>query len=224
MKTGYLVLMMLCLQGSVFAAVAPMDARTEGATVLDFDVYLNNKKVGKHLFRVSESGGEKLVQSNASFDYKILFISAYQYEHNAAEHWVGDCLAEIDADTNANGKRLQVSGAQSATGFLVQKSDDPVGGDEPVELPKCVMTFAYWNAGILGQPKLLNPQTGEYLDVSVEDLGDDILKVRGKPVTATRYKLAASKIDLTIWYSSDNQWLALESVAKGGNIIRYELS
>jgi len=120
--------------------------------------------------------------------------------------------------TNANGKRLQVSGSQGATGFLVEK------GDEPVELPKCVMTFAYWNAEILEQPKLLNPQTGEYLDIRVEKGGNEILKVRGKPVNATRYKLAASEVDLTIWYSADKEWLALESIAKGGHVIRYELS
>lgn len=203
------LLLLLCLQAPAFASVD---------TVLEFDVYLNSKKVGKHLFTVSESGGEKQVLSNASFDYKILFISAYQYEHNAAEHWVGDCLAEIDAATNANGKRMKVSGSQGATGFLVEK------GDKPVELPKCVMTFAYWNAGILEQPKLLNAQTGEYLDVRVEKRGDEILKVRGKPVTATRYNLAASEVDLTIWYSADNEWLALESIAKGGHVIRYELS
>jgi hypothetical protein len=29
---------------------------------------------------------------------------------------------------------------------------------------------------------------------------------------------------LTLWYSPDDEWLALESVAEGGHIIRYELS
>jgi len=210
--------LLLCLPASTMASIESPDEKTGDNTILEFDVYLNDKKVGKHLFTVSESGGEKQVRSNASFDYKILFFSAYQYEHNAAEHWIGDCLAEIDTATNANGKRLKVSGSQGATGFMVEK------GDEPVELPKCVMTFAYWNAGILEQPKLLNPQTGEYLDVRVEKQGDEILNVRGKRVAATRYTLAASEVDLTIWYSADKEWLALESIAKGGHVIRYERS
>jgi hypothetical protein len=29
---------------------------------------------------------------------------------------------------------------------------------------------------------------------------------------------------LTLWYSPDDEWLALESVAKGGHILRYGLS
>lgn len=218
MKFRFLIILLSFLYGPALATAAVADASDGEATVLDFDVYLNDKKVGKHVFSVSESGGEKQVQSKASFNYKIFFISAYQYEHSAAEHWIGDCLVGFDANTNANGKYLQVSGAQSSAGFLVEK------GEEPVQLPNCVMTFAYWNHGILEQSKLLNPQTGEYLDIRVEALGDEILNVRGQPVTATRFKLAASEMELTIWYSADNEWLALESIAKGGHIIRYELS
>jgi Domain of unknown function (DUF6134) len=219
MKFKILVFFMVFLHGPIIASAALADeSLRDEPTVLDFDVYLDDKKVGKHLFRVSDNNGEKQVRSEANFNYKIFFFTAYQYEHSAAEHWIDDCLVEFDANTNTNGKRLQVSGAQSATGFVVEN------GDDPVSLPNCVMTFAYWNHEILDQPKLLNPQTGEYLDIRVEKLGKDILTVRGQPVTANRFKLAASEIELTIWYSADNEWLALESVAKSGHIIRYELS
>ncbi len=86
------------------------------------------------------------------------------------------------------------------------------------------MTFAYWNPEFLEQPRLLNPQTGDYVTVRVDKIGEEILEVRGKAVTATRFKLSADEIDLTLWYSLDKEWLGLESIAKGGHIIRYELS
>ena len=86
------------------------------------------------------------------------------------------------------------------------------------------MTFAYWNPKLLDQTQLLNPQTGDYVDVRVEKVGDEILVVRGQPVEAKRFKLTAVGVDLTLWYSPDNEWLALSSVAKGGRVIRYELS
>lgn len=199
---------------------APLPANSRGAEVArwDFDVYLDDKKVGKHQFMVSDAGGVRQVQSEARFNYKFLFISAYRYEHSAEERWSGNCLVEFDASTNANGERLQVSGEKTGSGFLVDR------GSSPVELPDCVMTFAYWNPSFLGQSRLLNPQTGEYVDVSIEKVGDEILEVRGRPVTATRFKLTAREVDLTLWYSPENEWLGLQSVAKGGRIIRYELS
>lgn len=201
-----------------FTLPAPAQERTDGVAHWDFDVYLNDRKVGKHFFTVSESGGVKHVQSEANFNYRILFIPAYQYEHSAAERWTGNCLVAVDASTNANGERKQVSGQRTGAGFVVE------GGDSPVRLPECVMTFAYWNAEFLSQSRLLNPQTGEYVDVRVEKVGDEILEVRGQPVAATRFRLTAYEVDLTLWYSTDKEWLALESVAKGGNIVRYELS
>jgi hypothetical protein len=200
--------------------LSPASAQESGDDVVqwDFNVFLDDKRVGKHRFVVSEENGTKQVRSEASFLYKIFFISAYRYEHQADERWAGNCLADIAADTNVNGKRTEVSGEQSNIGFVVDS------GDGSVALPECVMTFAYWNPIFLEQPRLLNPQTGEYVDVVVEEIGPELLEVRGLPVSATRFRLTASKIDLTLWYSPDDEWLALESVAKGGRIIRYELS
>ena len=190
-----------------------------GVTQWDFDVFLNDKKVGKHTFTVLEKGGQKQVESEASFKYTVLWIPAYRYQHSAEERWDDQCLVELEAKTNANGERLEVSGEYTGSAFRLVNGDDT-----RAELPECVMTFAYWNPEFLEQSRLLNPQTGEFVEVKVEEVGTDTLEVRGEPVAATRYRLTADEIDLTLWYSSNDQWLGLESVAKGGHIIRYELS
>lgn len=197
---------------------SPTPANTSDVARWDFDVYLNEKKVGKHSFEVVEADGVRRVMSEANFVYRVLFIPAYKYEHRSAERWSDNCLLEFDARTNANGDRIEVSGERNGSGFLVETDD------APVQLPECVMTFAYWNPEFLEQPRLLNPQTGEYVDVTVEKVGMETLEVKGKPITANRYRLTAYEVDLTLWYSADNEWLALESVAEGDNIIRYELS
>ena len=211
-------LVMICLFALALTSPPTAQAMNNEVESWNFDVYLNDKKVGKHSFTVAEADGVKLVQSEANFKYKILFIPAYKYEHTAAERWTDNCLVDLSATTNDNGERILVTGSQTNSGFAIQR------GQSPVELPECVMTFAYWNPEFLEQPRLLNPQTGEYVDISVEQAGSDILEVRGQQVAATRFRLTAYDIDLTLWYSPDDEWLALESVAKGGHIIRYELS
>lgn len=184
----------------------------------DFTVYLNDKKIGKHRFEVTDVDGVTRVQSEASFKYTILLIPAFRYEHRNAEQWTGNCLMRFEAQTDSNGDRIEVSGERQGEAFTVQN------GDAPVQLPECVMSFAYWNPDFLQQPRLLNPQTGEYVDVSVEEVGDEVLEIRGQEVEATRFRLTAYDVDLTLWYSKDDEWLALESVARGKHIIRYELS
>ena len=109
-------------------------------------------------------------------------------------------------------------GNNAGDGFVIDT------GEREAELPECVMTFAYWNPGFLEQPRLLNPQTGEYLEVEVQDLGRDTVELAGREIPARSVRLTARQLDITLWYSDTAEWLALESVAKGGRIIRYELS
>ena len=209
--TGFVV---LCLFALTFAA--PGEARERSRW--DFTVYLDQKKIGRHSFEVTNSGGITQVRSEARFRYNFLLIPAYRYDHSAAERWSGDCLLGLDANTVTNGDRIRVSGERNGDRFTV------VSNEESAYLPECVMSFAYWNPDVLEQQQLLNPQTGEYVPVQIEAVGTDRLEVNGKLVDARRYRLRAYDLDLTLWYSNDDEWLGLESVARNGRTVRYELS
>ncbi len=198
------------------SATAITDARSD--RTLNFDVFLDDSKIGYHRFEFRPEGDSASVYSEANFKVRFLFVTAFRYEHSTAERWVDGCLAELEATTDSNGNKLAVSGERNGAAFVVNN------GERTQELPACVMTFAYWNPAFLEQPRLLNPQTGEYLDVTVETLEPATIEIQGSELRAKRYRLTAKDMDLTVWYSDDDRWLALESVAKGGRIIRYELS
>ena len=209
---------LLLIVGLLLAvSTSPTLAQVTDAKTMTYDVFLDGKKIGYHRFEIDGSQGDAAVRSEASFDVKFLFITAFKYRHEASESWTDGCLKEIEARTDSNGKQLQLSGELTDSGFVVDT------GKQEAELPDCVMTFAYWNPGFLDEARLLNPQTGEYLDVDVTELGSDVVEIGGREVPARSVRLTARKMDITLWYSSDEQWLALESVAKGGRIIRYEL-
>ena len=193
-------------------------AEDSSSKTLMFDVFLDGKKIGYHRFEIDGSRGNAAVRSEASFDVKFLFVTAFSYRHSAREDWAGGCLEEIEARTDSNGKELKVVGERTGDAFVIDT------GEDEARLPECVMSFAYWNPGFLEQPRLLNPQTGEYLDVEVQELGEDIVRLDGREIPARLVRLTARQMDITLWYSENAEWLALESVAKGGRILRYELS
>lgn len=204
---------------AMLSPVALNAAVDDASRALKFDVYLDDKPIGFHRFNIeSDDSGTRSVTSVAKFDVKFLFFNAFRYRHDNLEIWKDDCLAEIDAETNSNGKETAVSGEQTVSGFAVRT------GEAVDTLPKCVMTFAYWNPSFLEQEKLLNPQTGEYLDVEVLERAEERVQIGDRELTAIPYDIRARGMEITVWYSSDKQWLALESVAKGDRIIRYELS
>ena len=71
---------------------------------------------------------------------------------------------------------------------------------------------------------MLNSETGEVLPVTVTQLAEETLIVRGEETSARRFKLIAENMELDIWYSADDRWLALGSTVKGGRKLRYELT
>jgi hypothetical protein len=85
------------------------------------------------------------------------------------------------------------------------------------------MTFAYWNPAMLTQSRLLNSQNGEYIDVKIAQAGTESIDVRGVSTPATRYELRSKKMSIDLWYSQDNQWLALESRTERGQRLIYKL-
>ncbi|MBT8099010.1 MAG: hypothetical protein KJO82_04635 [Gammaproteobacteria bacterium] len=186
----------------------------------DFDVYLNDSKIGEHRFEVSEAEtGVREVSSNANFDVKVLFVNVYRYRHETTEVWNDGCLAEIASSTEANGKDFAVTGERTNEGFLLKD------GENTQRLDGCVMTFAYWNPEFLKQEQLLDPQTGKYVDVNVEQLESMPIEVDGETINADRYRVKANKIEVTVWYApGSSEWLRLESPAKGGRTLSYRLS
>jgi len=182
-----------------------------------FRVYLDDREIGYHHFHLAANGEIRQLRSVADFEYRLLFVKLFDYEHENRETWTGDCLQRIESHTDANGTRFRLEGQRRPDGFQVDGS----AGEQT--LPDCVMSFAYWNPAFLRQERLLNSQDGEYLEVEVSQPVAEWLQVRGERRPAVRYRVQAGELSLDLWYSTDDEWLALESEVQGGRTLRYEL-
>ncbi len=183
----------------------------------EFQVFLDDAAIGHHHFVLSDKGTERELTTDARFEVKVLFINAYRYVHDASERWRGNCLAGLTARTDDNGKQSAVQVDQQGERLSVVSSR----GREALD--GCVMSFAYWNPEILRQTRLLNSQTGQYEAVTIAAMGEEKITVRGAPVQAKRYRITGPKNPIDLWYSADNNWLALQSTLEGGRRLRYLL-
>jgi len=182
-----------------------------------FQVYLDDKEIGYHDFVLREADNQRWLQSEANFEYRLMFVKLYGYQHENTEIWSGDCLTGIESTTDANGKSFQVSGSLQGDRFMVS------GTAGEAELPSCSMSFAYWNPVFLEQKRLINVQNGEVLEIEVSEPELVQLEVRGVLQPAYRYLLGAGELKIELWYSENKEWLALETEARGGRRLRYEL-
>jgi len=182
-----------------------------------FRVFLDDKEIGYHDFVLEEAGEGLTLQSEASFEYRLMFVKLYGYTHENTENWNDGCLTAIESKTDANGQPYEVSGKLRGDSFILD------GARGTVELPPCNMSFAYWNPAFLKQERLINTQNGEVLDVEISEPERVEIEVRGVLQPALRYRLEAGEMKIELWYSENHEWLALESEARGGRRLRYQL-
>lgn len=219
------VMLVFLLAGAAITARADQSLSVDGAfgsaqpedREWRFRVFLDQKEIGFHNFYLEQQGDTRVLRTIADFEYKLLFVKLYEYQHENHEVWQGNCLASIESSTDANGKPFAVLGQRQPDTFIVQ------GHTGEAILPSCIMSFAYWNPVFLQQQQLLNSQDGKYLDVVVSPPEWEQLKVQGQMRSTYRYHLVAGKLKLDLWYSEEREWLGLQSETEGGRMLRYEL-
>ncbi len=197
------------------AGQAPLPALAD--RTWDFQVFLDQKEIGSHRFDLRDRESQRELVSQARMTVKLLFVTAYTYEHRDVERWDGDCLSTLSSTTDDNGGKYRVEVQRRDGATVVQTLE----GSQ--RLGECVLTFAYWNPAMLRQTQLLNSQDGEYVKVKITDAGADSIVVRGVRTPARRYELRSQKLSIDLWYSEQEEWLALESTTERGQKLIYKL-
>ena len=207
---------------SLFTLAASAHATAPSEQRWDFNVLLDQQKIGQHSFVVrqeqsADKGMLQTVQIDADFNVKVLFFNAYSYQHTNTESWQGNCLVALTSRTNDNGEDLAVQASTRDQRFVVQTDS---GTDT---FAACPMSFAYWNPALLSADSLLNAQTGELVPVEITALGSEQITVAGEVLEANHYALTLEEQTIELWYAADDyRWLALETPARGDRTLRYE--
>ncbi len=189
------------------AAAAPADRY--------FRVFLDEREIGTHDFRFTDADGGYRLVSEARYRVKVLFVTAFRYEHTSRERWRDGCLVRIDSETDDDGDAYEVEGRATGSGFSLTTLERGSTLEEP-----CVWTFAYWRPGIRERSRLMNAQTGRVHDVRVTDEGPARLRLPDGDVQARRWHLGGEDTDISIYYDAEGRWLGLESPA-GDRTLRY---
>ena len=188
----------------------------------NFTAYLDENKIGYHNFEVINNDGEMTVVTQAKFDVSFMFIPIYSYEHKNREIWSKNCLVSLDSRTLDDGEELFVHLTNTNGNTKIDTHENNSSQTD------CIRSFAYWDYDLIKSKTLLNSQTGELINVSYNFVGSEIIKVKNQPMNAMHYQLkgkdnAGKSINISLWYNSSKQWLALESRLDNGYSLRYQL-
>lgn len=176
--------------------------------IINFQVFLNDREVGSHEFRIVKKNRQIEVDSSLNIEFKAMGFFKVKYAHKANEIWRDGCLQSLVSETQKRGKKINVEAQQSDLGMVVK------GSKSTQTLNGCVRTFAYWNPQFLYEDYLLNAENGEYVPVAVTSSA--LVNNAGSKVS-----IDGAKVDIQLEYDTSGKWLSLQSELKMGGILRY---
>ncbi|MCR9277556.1 MAG: DUF6134 family protein [Pseudomonadaceae bacterium] len=215
---------------AALAASASIDASR-----MTFDVFLDDRIIGQHVFEFEREGDALLVQSDVDMSVKLLFVEVFNYEHSASERWRDGCLEALSSTTLQNGEKTKVHAEVVSEQLVVERQSAEAGASsaqvankrDEVDLNEsagCLAGYAYWDKARLDRSTLLNAQLGELDDVDFRAEGVvqlDWLDSRAQQ-NINRFALMSNGARIELWYDRSGQWLGLRT-QRGKRWLEYRL-
>ena len=107
MRKIYKIIILLILLNLPFSAKAHVE-HYDQLNRIEFDIYRNNKHIGKHIFSFNRSNDELAVKSEINFEIKKLGIVHYTYHVEGTEIYKDGKLVKFNSTTNQNGKKKEI--------------------------------------------------------------------------------------------------------------------
>ncbi len=196
----------LCLLGLPVLASVP----TNG--VLDFEILRADDPFGRHTLTFEEKDGELHVKIDIRLQYKVAFVTLFNYEHENREVWRDGKLVSIETKTDDDGDKFWLKAKATAEGLAVE------GSSGSYLAPADTFPTSYWNIGTIDKTELLDTQSGRIASMTVTPVGKEDLVIDGKTIAARKYQMRGD-IELDVWYGPNDEMLKIEFSARGADVV-----
>jgi hypothetical protein len=208
MKLALVALAMLQLdRGAVAAQPTTTDTK--------FAIMRKGEQIGTHSIELRQAGAETTVNSATSVIVKILFVTAYHYEHNSTERWIDGHLVSLNSITNDNGTKHKLDLGSKGSALLLQ-----VDG-KSTQVDKNIVPTSLWNPAILRQSVALDSVDGKLVPITVVDDGMENITSPGRPA---HHFTINGHFKQDVWYDEQGRLVHAQFVGTDGSIITYELA
>jgi len=185
---------------------------------IEFDIYRNNKHIGKHIFSFEKSDSQLSVKSEIKFEIKKLGIVFYKYHVKGTEVYEDGKLIKFNSKTNQNGKEKYVN--------LKTVNDELVidGSSYKGNAPKEFLLGTWWNHSIVEAPAQISAVSGRIIKQKVTFLGEESMEIGDKKFKTLHFNFSSTdkklnkdkKLNTDVWYDAETlNWVKASFKKKG---------
>ena len=185
---------------------------------IEFDIYRNNKHIGKHIFSFRKSDEKLFVDSEISFEIKKLGIVLYKYHVKGTEVYKDGQLIQFNSKTNQNGKDKYVNLELKDNNFIID------GSSYKGKAPTDYLLGTWWNHSIVKASAQISAVSGRIIQQKVTFLGKEKVKFGEKNYDTLHFNFSSSdkklakdkKLNTDVWYDEKTlNWVKASFEKKG---------
>jgi hypothetical protein len=194
-----IIVLVLALFLAIVLSVATAHAAAPVSGKLEFTVLREGDPIGSHVLSFQKNADTLVVNIRTKIKVKVLFVTAYFFEHEGREVWQNGRLVALASATDDDGTKHTLAVKADADELAV------VGDGQASTVPSKIITASLWHEGILTGGAILNTLHGKQMNITVRDAGIENVAVAGQTVSARHYVIEGD-LRRELWFD-DNQIL-----------------
>jgi len=213
----YKIVIIIILINLPFSANAHVQ-HYEDLNRIEFDIYRNNKHIGKHVFSFKNSDGLLTVDSEINFKIKKLGILLYKYHVKGTEIYKDGELKKFNSKTNQNGKEKYANIKLENGEYIID------GSSYKGKAPEDYFIGTWWNHSIIKAEAQISAVSGRIIKQTVTFLGKEIVKIGDKSYNTLHFNFSSTdkklpkkkKLNTDVWYDEKSlNWVKATFDKKG---------
>ena len=185
---------------------------------IEFDIYRNNQKIGKHIFSFNRTNGQLEVESEINFKIKKFGVVLYKYHVKGIEVYKDEVLVKFNSKTDQNGKEKYVN-------MKLQKEEYVIDGSSyQGKVPIDYLLGTWWNHSIVKAKAQISAVSGRIIKQKVTFVGKEIIKIGDKSYNTLHFNFSSTdkklvkdkKLNTDVWYDEKTlNWIKASFKKKG---------
>ena len=172
---------------------------------IEFEIYRNNKYIGKHTFSFKKLHGQLAVESEINFEIKKVGITFYKYHVSGMEIYKDGKLIKFNSKTNQNGKEKYVN-------MILENEEYTIDGSSyQGKVPEDYLLGTWWNHSIVKAEAQISAVSGRIIKQKVTFLSKEIIKLGEKSYNALHFNFTSTdkkltkgkKLNTDVWYDEE---------------------
>ena len=177
---------------------------------VEFDIYRNDKNIGKHTFSFIKKDNQFTVKSEINFEIKKFGVVLDKYHVIGTEIYQDGELVKFNSKTNQNGKKKYVNLK------LVNGEYEIDGSSYKGNAPSDYLLGTWWNHSIVKAKAQISAVSGRIIKQKVTFLGKEEIKLGNKSYKTLHFNFSSTdkkldkdkKLNTDVWYDESNlNWI-----------------